>query len=336
MSKDPAFLFYSNDFDAATKFFTHEQVGKYLRLLIAQHQHGHLSDKQMTFICGSHDVDVFDKFQKDDTGMFFNQRLEAEVNRRKSFSESRSLNRKRGIMTKTKDNIDICQTSVEHMGQHMETEAETETITEISSEGGVGETISEHVTQNTFVIRKQFKDSIWGNDLEAFCGHTHTIFQTYKPQIKRKLYHALMDNSNRDNVRLKDDEWHSRACKFYSNNPQWYTEQNGYPANGNGSKYPLTESQRLTQAVNAGGYLSADDARWCKIPGTMWSGNLSLDEGLIVFYKAGKNHLTIDPKDGYKASRMYELKEGNTIQDVHQHLLTEKSRNHDRISASTV
>jgi len=39
MGKDPAFLFYSNDFDQGTKFFTDDQTGKYIRLLIAQHQH---------------------------------------------------------------------------------------------------------------------------------------------------------------------------------------------------------------------------------------------------------------------------------------------------------
>ena len=45
IKKDPAFLFYTNDFDRGCQFFTDEQVGKYIRLLMAQHQHGHLSEK---------------------------------------------------------------------------------------------------------------------------------------------------------------------------------------------------------------------------------------------------------------------------------------------------
>ena len=41
-NKDPAFLFYSSDFLTGTMFFTDEQVGKYIRLLCAQHQKGQI------------------------------------------------------------------------------------------------------------------------------------------------------------------------------------------------------------------------------------------------------------------------------------------------------
>ncbi len=47
MAKDPAFLFYTGDFSTGTQFFTDEQVGKYVRLLMAQHQIGHLEEKHM-------------------------------------------------------------------------------------------------------------------------------------------------------------------------------------------------------------------------------------------------------------------------------------------------
>jgi uncharacterized protein YdaU (DUF1376 family) len=93
MAKDPAFLFYPNDFDAATKFFTDEQVGKYLRLLIAQFQHGRLNRKQITFILGSEpDEEILSKFKVDDQGKYYNERLEAEITKRKAFSESRRKN----------------------------------------------------------------------------------------------------------------------------------------------------------------------------------------------------------------------------------------------------
>jgi len=48
MGKDPAFLFYSSDFTIGTQFMTDEQVGKYIRLLCAQHQTGHLDEEHMT------------------------------------------------------------------------------------------------------------------------------------------------------------------------------------------------------------------------------------------------------------------------------------------------
>ena len=44
MAKDPAFLFYSNDFLTGTYTMTDEQVGKYIRLLCLQHQKGELAN----------------------------------------------------------------------------------------------------------------------------------------------------------------------------------------------------------------------------------------------------------------------------------------------------
>lgn len=93
--KDPAFLFYSQDFHTGTLFFTNEQVGKYIRLLIAQHQHGHLTERQMIFICGEKDDEIFKKFSIDSDGKYYQKRLEEESQKRKAFSESRRNNRNR-------------------------------------------------------------------------------------------------------------------------------------------------------------------------------------------------------------------------------------------------
>lgn len=94
MAKDPAFLFYPNDFDCATRFFTNEQIGIYLRLLIAQFQNGRLSEKHINIICKSYDEDVMSKFLKDEMGLYYNERLENEIVKRKNYSESRRNNRK--------------------------------------------------------------------------------------------------------------------------------------------------------------------------------------------------------------------------------------------------
>lgn len=95
MAKDPAFLFYPKDFLSGTQFFTDEQLGKYLRLLIAQHQTGHLYEKHMLHICKSHDKDIFDKFVKDENGLYYNQRLENEILKRQKYCNSRAENRKK-------------------------------------------------------------------------------------------------------------------------------------------------------------------------------------------------------------------------------------------------
>jgi len=104
MSKDPAFLFYTGDFSTGTQFFSDEQVGKYVRLLMAQHQLGHLEEKHMLHICKSHDKDIFSKFIKDENGLFYNERLENEIVKRKKYSESRSNNRKKKENFESYDN----------------------------------------------------------------------------------------------------------------------------------------------------------------------------------------------------------------------------------------
>ena len=106
MARDPAFLFYTGDFSTGTQFFTDAQVGIFLRLLMAQHQHGRLTEKQMLFISKSHDKDIMQKFVKDDSGLFYNVRLESEILKRKEYSLSRSGNRK-GKQKKNKEDINI-------------------------------------------------------------------------------------------------------------------------------------------------------------------------------------------------------------------------------------
>ena len=117
MSKDPAFLFYSSDFLTGTLLMSMEQKGKFITVLCLQHQKGHLSEKDMLQICGTYDEDIFSKFQKDSEGKFFNVRLEQEVDKRKSYSESRRNNR-----MKKEDVINISDTYVEHMENENENE----------------------------------------------------------------------------------------------------------------------------------------------------------------------------------------------------------------------
>lgn len=119
MGKDPAFLFYSSDFLTGTMLMSNEQTGKYIRLLCLQHQKGgRLSRKDMIGICGTQDEDIFDKFEVDEAGLYYNARLEAEMRRRSAYSESRRQNR----LSKPQEG-EPSQSYV----RHMETEAETET-----------------------------------------------------------------------------------------------------------------------------------------------------------------------------------------------------------------
>lgn len=93
MAKDPAFLFYSADFITGTQFMSDEQVGKYIRLLCAQHMQGHLSKKHMMHICKTYDEDIFEKFKIDEEELYYNEVLEGHIQKRKDYAESRRQNR---------------------------------------------------------------------------------------------------------------------------------------------------------------------------------------------------------------------------------------------------
>lgn len=69
--------------------------------MISQHQIGHLTENQMKIICGRYDEDVFSKFDKDESGKYFNERLEYEIERRKGYCASRGKNKS----GKTKEQI---------------------------------------------------------------------------------------------------------------------------------------------------------------------------------------------------------------------------------------
>jgi len=112
--KDPAFLFYSDSFMTGILFMSDEQVGKYIRLLCAQHSIGHLTEEQMLNICKQHDEIIWEKFRQDSSKKFYNERLEMEIDKRRSYVKSRSNNRK-GRINKVKDDKNISRPYDQHM-----------------------------------------------------------------------------------------------------------------------------------------------------------------------------------------------------------------------------
>lgn len=179
MAKDPALLFYTADFLTGTQFFTMEQRGKYITLLCSQHITGRLREKDMLKICETYDEDIFDKFHKDEHGLYYNERLETEMTRRKAYSESRSKNRAgaiklvevevvKGVKLKANTPKNKNNISVTHV-QHVETETETITITKNDNE------IIEEKQQN-------FKIDVWVY-LDEYGERALTKFYNYWSEV---------------------------------------------------------------------------------------------------------------------------------------------------------
>lgn len=120
MGKDPAFLFYPNDWIGGTMGMTLEEKGAYIELLMMQFNRGHMTKHMIGLIVGQLWVKVEDKFQVDANGLYFNKRLDEEKEKRKRFTESRRNN----ILGKNQYSNPGHTDG--HMTSHMENENENE------------------------------------------------------------------------------------------------------------------------------------------------------------------------------------------------------------------
>jgi hypothetical protein len=103
--KDPAFLFYSQDFIVGTLAMPFDERGKYITLLCYQHQTGRMSEETIRLLVGSVSDMLRLKFQQDENGLFFNERLEIEIGKRDKFTQSRVNNGKLGGRPIKKNNL---------------------------------------------------------------------------------------------------------------------------------------------------------------------------------------------------------------------------------------
>ena len=225
--KDPAFLFYSSDFLTGTYFLNDAQVGKFIRLLCFHHQKGRLTKEHMIKICLTYDKDIFDLFTKDENGLYFNERLESEVNRRKKYSESRRNNRKK----KTNNEIPVLNISKTY-DQHMETETETETKAIIK-------------TKTEFY--PSFED-FW--DLyDKKTGNKSAIkpkFDNMPQKVKEKIIDYLPEY-----IESTPDKAYRKNPQTFLNNKSWEDEiiiKNNENRNNNGTDY--TRLKSLVESAN--------------------------------------------------------------------------------------
>ena len=96
MPKDPAFLFYYQDWLVGTYFLNREQKGAYIDLLCYQADKDILTLKIIKDILNSDYEDCWPKIKDkfiEENGEFYNKRLREEKNKRIQYSESRRLNR---------------------------------------------------------------------------------------------------------------------------------------------------------------------------------------------------------------------------------------------------
>ena len=117
MAKDPAFLFYPNDYIGGTMGWSFEEKGAYMEILMMQFNRGHMTEHMIGHIVGQLWDKLKDKFEVDDKGLYFNVRLEEEKTKRQRFTNSRKNNLS-GVNQHTKKE----ENNIGHMSNHMEDE----------------------------------------------------------------------------------------------------------------------------------------------------------------------------------------------------------------------
>lgn len=119
--KDPAFLFYPNDYVGGTMGMTFEEKGAYMDVLMLQFNRGHMTTHMIGQLVGQLWLNIEAKFRQDSEGLWYNERLEEEQTKRQSFTKSRNNNLSGKNQHTLKAVVDGGQ-----MTSHMEDEDENE------------------------------------------------------------------------------------------------------------------------------------------------------------------------------------------------------------------
>ena len=108
MSKEPAFLFYPNDWLGGTMYLTFEQKGAYLEILLMQVSIGRFTEEQVKQVLNTSYSSVWKilkpKFLTDGT-FFWNEKMDRVLESRRTFTESRRNNRLGKVKIKTSEKL---------------------------------------------------------------------------------------------------------------------------------------------------------------------------------------------------------------------------------------
>lgn len=102
-SKTPAVLFYAADYLVGVIGMTWDEQGRYMYLLALQQQKGHLNIMAIMPDCPA---SVLEKFTQDENGLYYNERMQEEMDKRYKFVESRRRNASGKVVDKKSVSVD--------------------------------------------------------------------------------------------------------------------------------------------------------------------------------------------------------------------------------------
>lgn len=214
MAKDPAFLFYPNDFIGGTMGMTFEEKGAYIELLMMQFNRGHMTNHMIGQTVGQLWLKCQDKFIQDEQGLWYNKRLDEEKNKRQNYTKSRNNNRS-GVNQYTKNQENSGGHMTNHMTGHTTGHMENENVNSII--------INSCIKNNTV---KEYKDSngTWEDEKRLF-ENSEQYF--YKLCTKFSVEKTKMDEFAREfisQIELKEDFKSEKELKKHFAN--WMNKKN--------------------------------------------------------------------------------------------------------------
>lgn len=205
MAKDPAVLWYWNDWQGGTSTFTRHLKGCYMDLLNAQFNNGRLSLAEIKTVLGtdfgSSWPTLQKKFEKDEDGLFFNARMESEKLRRGNFIERQKENGSKGGRPKNpRDNPRVTSGL---SNKENENRNETETGIEIKGDSVKGENwdnvkmnfFNSYQWKEKFCRDKKIEMADLEKKMESFISDIE-LKEDYKPLTELKRHFINLTNKN--------------------------------------------------------------------------------------------------------------------------------------------
>lgn len=198
MAKDPAVLWYWNDWHGGTVTFSRHLKGCYMDLLYAQFNNGHLSLEEIRTVLGTDFAawgTLSKKFAQDATGKFFNERMEQLIAERKAYSEKQKDRVKKRWNKPPSGNTVVLP----------QREDEVENEIENKNQGGAGGIPSQAQIEGIFkesgLTTEQGEEFyLWVSGAKGWDKVPHWLNYTMAT-VKRKLNEKHFKHGNRDKRR---------------------------------------------------------------------------------------------------------------------------------------
>jgi len=228
--KDPAVLFYTQDFITGTLLMTDEQRGKYILLLCLQHQNGKLTERDMLKICGKKDEDIWCKFFQEN-GYFYNKRMLLESEKRNKFSE------------RQRERIQKYWDEKKEMGEYRGNTVELPYENENENENII-EDRNEKLNKREAKFKSEvfeFTDKYPETMLDKFCNYwteknkskTKMRFELEKTfEINKRLTTWASRDKEYNKIDTKINKTHTEMLELANKTPDIWTEYNMIKENG--------------------------------------------------------------------------------------------------------